>query len=171
MFRRSDLGLVRIVPAAVALLVFAQTATLPATQDPPLPSGRDILAKHVKADRRRGALQGSEVHPRERTLRDAGAADFRGLRDDGRAAEQAARTKVSVGAIGEIESGYDGKVGWRTDPMQGPAVLTDKELCEAADDACVRRRAVRLGLRDRSDDGRPAWPPPSLDPEGGRPTK
>ena len=50
MFRRFDLGLVRLVPAAVAVLVFAQTATLPATQDAPLPSGRDILAKHVKAN-------------------------------------------------------------------------------------------------------------------------
>ena len=64
MFRRFDLGLVRIVPAAVALLVFAQTATLPATQDPPLPPDSEIVAKHVKAMGGEAALQGHQVHPR-----------------------------------------------------------------------------------------------------------
>lgn len=134
MFRRSDLGLVRIVPAAVALLVFAHTATLPATQDPPLPSGREILAKHVKA------IGGEGPYKAVKSIRASGRFEMPAQQISGDFVMMAARpnkqrTKVSVGAIGEIESGYDGKVGWRTDPMQGPALLTDKELSETADDA------------------------------------
>ena len=49
MFRRFDLRLVRVVPAVAALLVFAQTAPVPAAQDAPLPPAKELLAKHVKA--------------------------------------------------------------------------------------------------------------------------
>ncbi|HYN10160.1 MAG TPA: hypothetical protein VES67_22430 [Vicinamibacterales bacterium] len=134
MFRRFDLGLVRLVSAAVAVLVFAQTATLPATQDPPLPSGRDILAKHVKA------IGGEAPYKAVKSIRASGRFEMPAQQISGEFEMMAARpnkqrVKVTVSGIGEIESGYDGKVGWRVDPMSGPALLTGKELSEAADDA------------------------------------
>jgi hypothetical protein len=134
MFRRFDLGLVRLVPAAVAVLVFAQTATLPATQDAPLPSGRDILAKHVKA------IGGEAPYKAVKSIRASGRFEMPAQQIAGDFVMVAARpnkqrVKVTVPGIGEIDSGYDGKVGWRMDPIQGPALLTDKELSEAADDA------------------------------------
>lgn len=133
MFRRFDLGLVRLVPAAVAVLVFAQTATLPATQDA-LPSGRDILAKHVKA------IGGEAPYKAVKSIRASGRFEMPAQQIAGDFVMVAARpnkqrVKVTVPGIGEIDSGYDGKVGWRMDPIQGPALLTDKELSEAADDA------------------------------------
>jgi hypothetical protein len=134
MFRRFDFGLVRLVPAAVAVLVFAQTATLPATQTPPLPSGRDILAKHVKA------VGGEATYKAVKSIRASGRFEMPAQQISGEFQMMAARpnkqrVKVTVPGIGEIESGYDGKVGWRVDPLQGPAILTGKELSEAADDA------------------------------------
>lgn len=134
MFRRPDFGLVRFVPVAVGLLVFAQAATLPAAQDPPLPSGREILAKHVKA------IGGEGGYKAVKSIRASGRFEMPAQQISGDFVMLAARpnkqrVKVTVSGIGEIESGYDGKVGWRVDPMQGPAVLADKELSEAADDA------------------------------------
>ena len=134
MFRRFDLGLVRFVPAAVAVLVFAQPAALPATQDPPLPSGREILAKHVKA------IGGEAPYKAIKSIRATGRFEMPAQQISGDFTMVAARpnkqrVKVTVSGIGEIESGYDGKVGWRVDPIQGPAVLSGKELSEAADDA------------------------------------
>jgi hypothetical protein len=133
MFRRPALGLVRIVPAAVAVLVFAQT-TLPATQDAQMPPGREILAKHVKA------IGGEAPYKAVKSIRASGRFEMPAQQISGDFVMLAARpnkqrVKVTVSGIGEIESGYDGKVGWRVDPMQGPALLADKELSEAADDA------------------------------------
>ncbi len=134
MFRRSRFGLVRVVPAAIAVLVFAQTTTVPATQDPPLPSGREILAKHVKA------IGGEAPYKSVKSIRATGRFELPAQQISGDFVMLAARpnkqrVKVTVAGIGEIESGYDGKVGWRVDPIQGPALLSDKELSEAADDA------------------------------------
>jgi hypothetical protein len=134
MFRRFDLSLVRLVPAVVAVVVFAQTATLPASQDAALPSGRDILAKHVKA------IGGEAPYKGVKSIRATGRFEMPAQQISGEFEMMAARpnkqrVKVTVAGIGEIESGYDGKVGWRVDPMQGPALLTGKELSEAADDA------------------------------------
>ena len=113
MFRRFDLGLVRIVPAAVALLVFAQTATLPATQDPPLPSGREILAKHVKA------IGGEAPYKAVKSIRASGRFEMPAQQISGDFVMMAARpNKQRVEGHGRAPSarsnpGYDGKVGWR----------------------------------------------------------
>ena len=43
--------------------------------------------------------------------------------------------RVDVPAVGHVESGYDGKVGWEIDPAAGPSVATGRKLSELADDA------------------------------------
>ena len=134
MFRRFDLRLVRVVPAVAALLVFAQTAPVPAAQDAPLPPAKELLAKHVKA------MGGETAFKTVQSMRASGRFEMPAQQVSGDFVMLAARpnkqrVKVTVGGVGEIESGYDGKVGWRIDPMQGPALLTGKELAEAADDA------------------------------------
>ena len=169
MFRRFDLGLVRFVPAAVAVLVFAQTTALPATQDAPLPSGREILAKHVKA------IGGEGAYKAIKSVRATGRFEMPAQQISGDFMMMAARpnkqrVKVTVTGVGEIESGYDGKVGWRVDPIQGPAVLSGKELSEAADDAYFEgalygadyaKEATTVGLEvfppKPATDGRPAY--------------
>jgi len=50
-------------------------------------------------------------------------------------------TRVDLGAAGTVESGYDGKVGWRTHPMLGPALLEGGELLQARLDADLRAAA------------------------------
>jgi hypothetical protein len=36
--------------------------------------------------------------------------------------------KISLGGLGEISTGYDGKVGWLLNPMTGPMLLQGKQL-------------------------------------------
>jgi zinc protease len=44
-------------------------------------------------------------------------------------------SRVSIAGIGEIASGFDGETAWELNPMQGPRVLTGKELDAVRDDA------------------------------------
>jgi len=44
-------------------------------------------------------------------------------------------TRATVSGIGKLEEGYDGKVGWSIDPVQGPSLVTGKALIERADGA------------------------------------
>jgi hypothetical protein len=43
-------------------------------------------------------------------------------------AENKIAIKQNIPAIGDIQQGFDGTVGWSTNPMQGPRLLADKEL-------------------------------------------
>ena len=104
MFRRPELSLVRIVPAAVAVLVFAQ-ATLPATQEAQLPPGKEILAKHVKA------IGGEAPYKAVKTIKATGRFEMPAQQISGDFVMMAARpnkqrVKVTVPGIGDIESGY-----------------------------------------------------------------
>ena len=38
--------------------------------------------------------------------------------------------RITLGGLGELQRGYDGEVGWSTDPAVGPRVLTGRELDE-----------------------------------------
>ena len=44
-------------------------------------------------------------------------------------------TRVTVSGVGNLEEGYDGKVGWSIDPINGPALVSGKALIERADEA------------------------------------
>jgi hypothetical protein len=44
-------------------------------------------------------------------------------------------TRVTVTGVGKLEEGFDGKVGWSIDPVNGPAIVTGKALIERADEA------------------------------------
>ena len=42
---------------------------------------------------------------------------------------------MTLPGIGEMRSGFDGTVGWSLNPLEGPRVLTGKELSQLRDDA------------------------------------
>lgn len=53
--------------------------------------------------------------------------------------------KMNIPGVGEITSGYDGTVAWSNNPMQGPRVMTGKELDalkESGPDAELRDPSV-----------------------------
>ena len=134
MFRRFDLRLVRLAPAAVAVIVFAQSATL-ATQDPPLPPGREILAQHVKAIGGEAPYKAVKSIRADRPLRNGRAADLWRLRDDrprGRTSSTSRSPSPGSARSNRVTTARSAGV-WI--PSRAPRCLPGKELSEAADDA------------------------------------
>ncbi|MEQ1692918.1 MAG: DUF4412 domain-containing protein, partial [Gemmatimonas sp.] len=44
-------------------------------------------------------------------------------------------SKTTIPGMGEMQNGYNGTIGWDVNPMQGPRLLADKELTNAAENA------------------------------------
>jgi len=49
---------------------------------------------------------------------------------------------TTIAGMGDIQAGYDGTIAWAADPMQGPRILTGKEMEQIRDEA-DRRTVVR----------------------------
>jgi hypothetical protein len=45
------------------------------------------------------------------------------------------RLRITLPGVGEIQSGYDGRIGWSLDPMSGPMLLQGKALEQTKMDA------------------------------------
>ena len=113
--------------------MFASGQTVATTQAP-LPSGKDIIARHIEA------IGGEAAWKSLKSMRATGtfslpAQGMSGTLDLMSARPARMRLRVTLEGVGKIESGYDGKVGWTIDPISGPAVLKDRELTEMADDS------------------------------------
>jgi hypothetical protein len=54
--------------------------------------------------------------------------------------------ETTIPGVGSIQVGYDGTVAWSVDPMQGPRLLTGKELDEVREEADPRAAARSLDL-------------------------
>lgn len=117
-----------------ALLVFFATQPAPRAQDAPLPTGRDIIARHVQA------MGGEAAYKAINSIRIRGTFDMTAQNVHGGLEILSARPnkvllRVDLAAVGHTETGYDGKVGWSIDPMSGPTLLTGRQLEEMIDDS------------------------------------
>lgn len=154
--------------ASVALIAAGLTLapvvepTAAARQDA-LPSGREIVARYVKAiggERALAAVKSMRLRGRLEIPSQNLAGDLEVL--TARPAKQVYR--VTVPNIGRIENGYDGTVGWTVSPLAGPELLAGRQLTEAADDAWFDgplhapghvRELTTIGRTDF--DGKPAY--------------
>ena len=98
------------------------------------PTAKDVIARHV------AAIGGEKAFKAVKSVRARGTFSMVAQGVSGEFEMSAARPnkmliKVNVPGIGQIESGYDGKVGWTMDPVSGPTVLKGRQLSESADDA------------------------------------
>lgn len=133
MFRRSSTHRSFALAAALAMVsVFAPGQT--GAQQAPLPTGKDVIARHIEA------IGGEAAWKAIKSMRATGtfslpAQGVNGSLDLMTARPALMRLRVTLDGIGKIESGYNGKVGWTIDPISGPAVLSGRELIEMADDS------------------------------------
>lgn len=123
-----------LVWAAVALWLFACGQAGPRAQDAPLPSAKEIIAKHVNA------IGGAENWKAIKSMRATGTFALPAQAMSGElelltARPSNLRLTITLAGVGKIESGYNGKIGWSIDPMSGPALMTGRELQELSDDA------------------------------------
>jgi hypothetical protein len=119
--------------ALLAFLALSGRAYLDARQTP-LPSGREIAARHVAALGGVAAYKAiASVHARGRfEIRDRG---ITGEFELFTARPNRMLYRVTVPGIGVIENGFNGQVGWSLNPISGPELLDGQQLVEAADDA------------------------------------
>lgn len=99
-----------------------------------LPSGREIVERHVKA------IGGAAAFTSLSSMRIRGRLEIPAQNISGDLEVLTARParvvyRLTVPAIGRIENGFDGTVGWSINPLAGPEILTGRQLSEAADEA------------------------------------
>lgn len=130
MFRRSSgqLG------CALAVVLVVTQGAAPAGQSDKLPTAREIVDRSVKATGGAGAMKAIT------SMRAKGTFTISGQALSGDLDMMAARPnklvmRVNIPGLGTIEEGFDGKVGWSIDPLQGPVLVTDRRLSERADEA------------------------------------
>jgi hypothetical protein len=108
-----------------------------------LPDAKVVIARYVDA------IHGDVVR-RHTSMRTTGSFSLPAMGTTGQLEIMQARPNhmvmsVNLPGLGEIRSGFDGEVGWSMNPMEGPRLLTGKELVQQSDDA-----AFESGLRDAS---------------------
>ncbi|HUF27227.1 MAG TPA: hypothetical protein VMM18_09645 [Gemmatimonadaceae bacterium] len=135
------------------------TAAAPAPDA--LPPAQQILDRSVELSGGREAMR------RISSMRTTATLTFSGLQGEmvaSLARPNRLHVRTMIAGVGEILSGFDGEVGWSIDPVQGPRVLTGRELEE------MRERADRDQMlkspssytlaetQERTEfEGRPAW--------------
>ena len=130
-------SIVLLLAVAAAGPLSAQTDQAPATRtagppaqtrpDPALPSARSIIDRHIAAIGGRAALLARTSTHATGTVA-ISSAGMTGTVDVFAAKPDRMLLRITLGAIGLIEEGFDGKVGWSLSPMTGPALVQGKEL-------------------------------------------
>jgi hypothetical protein len=122
-------------------LVLAFAAVLPPSAgaqsgNSRLPAARDLIARHVAAIGGRVALL-SKRSVRARGTFEMPAMSVRGEFEAAQSQSGSMVMKVTIPGLGEMQSGYDGAVGWAMNPATGPKLLSGNELRQARDEASM----------------------------------
>lgn len=105
-----------------------------AAQRPALPSGREVVQRHVAAIGGEAALRAVS------SMRVRGRFEMTGQNISAEFEQLAARPnkllmRANIPGIGATEQGFDGTTAWTVDPQTGPRLLKDRERDEAIADA------------------------------------
>jgi hypothetical protein len=124
------------VATIAALLLAPLSAQAPAktTASAALPDARMLIDKHIKA------IGGREAILAHTSMHGTGTVSVPKEGMNGQvelfgAAPNLQLIKITVGGIGEISEGFDGKHGWSLNPMTGPTLKVGKELDQVKLDA------------------------------------
>ena len=104
------------------------------SQTPALPSGRQLVERHV------AAIGGETAFRAIRSMHVRGRFEITGQNISAEFEQLAARPdklllRADIPGVGHTEQAYDGKIGWSIDPQMGPKLLKGRELDETIADA------------------------------------
>jgi zinc protease len=119
---------------ALAVLLLVTQSAVPASQTQNLPTAREIVDRFVKASGGEAALKAIKSMRVKGTFSIVGQS-LTGELDMLSARPNRMLMRVTIPAIGTLEEGFDGKIGWSMDPLQGPSLVKDRQLSERADEA------------------------------------
>jgi hypothetical protein len=125
------IAVLAIATAALAATVEAQTAVmLPDAEDP---KADELLKKFIKATGlnailERGAMRtvGTFTMP---AMGASGQIEVLQLQPN------LMLSRMTIAGLGDIRSGFDGRVGWSMNPMEGPRLIAGAELTQVRDQA------------------------------------
>ena len=116
--------------AMTAMIAGAFAPTLARAQA--LPAASEIVAKYVTAiGGKAEVLKITSI--KQLATMDVPSVGLKAEMEMYSAAPNKAAMKTSIPGLGEMQNGYNGSVGWDVNPMQGPRLLTDKELAKSAE--------------------------------------
>jgi hypothetical protein len=98
-----------------------------AAQSDALPAARSIIDRHIKAVGGRAAFTARTSTHATGTVSIA-ATGMTGSIDVFAAKPDKSLARITIGGIGALEEGFDGKVGWSINPLTGPTLAQGKEL-------------------------------------------
>jgi hypothetical protein len=99
-----------------------------------LPSARSIIDRYITAIGGRKAILSHSSSHATGTMSVPGSG-MTGTLDIYGAKPNKSLVKITIGGIGEVLEGFDGKIGWSISPMTGPRLTEGKELEEKMFDA------------------------------------
>ena len=122
-----------LVVAAAALVLSSAPLSAPLSAQA-APSAADVLAKYV------AAIGGTDAIMKITSLKQTStmqvpAVGLTGDVESYQAAPNKMATKSTIPGVGEMRQGTDGVVAWDSNPMQGPRLLSDKELAQTLEGA------------------------------------
>jgi hypothetical protein len=133
MFRRLSRAFVRPAAAVAALVLLGEPSPELAAQSS-LPSGRDVVARHIAAFGGEAAFKAvTSMHARGKIS--LTAQQIGGEVEVFSARPNRQLVRGTIAGIGQTETGFDGSVAWSIDPVQGATLLTGRQRTEMADDA------------------------------------
>ena len=123
--RLSRLSARRIGAATTLTLIAAAPAFAQAPAA--LPPAKDLIAKFV------AATNAATVMAKHQSVRTKGrfelpAAGMTGDLEIAQARPNKTMMRINLASVGQIEQGFDGSTAWSINPMQGPRLMTGREL-------------------------------------------
>jgi hypothetical protein len=121
-----------VVTLLLASVLSVSSPVQPA--EAPLPPARSILDRYVEA------VGGADAFAKHTSRHAKGRISMPAQGVGGQMELLAARpdlmrVRMSIDGVGEIQSGYDGKVGWSVNPLTGPMLLEGTALQQTRADA------------------------------------
>ena len=121
---------IAVISASLLAAVLAPVTTYAQA----LPSATEVIAKYVTAIGGKAALMKVTSIKQTATM-EVPAIGLSASMEMYSAAPNKMAVSTNVPGMGIMQSGYNGKVAWDVNPMQGPRLLADKELASSADNA------------------------------------
>jgi len=131
---RPDHFSTRRLVAAVAFTSFAAVPAAAQTPTESLPPATELIAKFVAATNSPAVLaKHSSVRTKGRV--EMGAAGIAGDLEISQARPNKTLLRIELPGMGAVVQAFDGTTGWALNPMQGPRVLTGRELDELREES------------------------------------
>ena len=113
--------------AVAALIVATVAPSVVRAQAAALPPAKDLIAKFVAATNA-GPVMAKHSSVRTKGRFEMAAAGVSGDLEISQARPNKTMMRINLSGVGQIEQGFDGTTGWSINPMQGPRIITGKEL-------------------------------------------